>query len=47
VGGKNVSLETSVATQVNSVALDPATGSLVLETHPLGDLAMSDVQRVL
>ena len=47
VGGKNVSLETSVATLVNSVALDPTTGSLVLETHPLGDLAMSDVQRVL
>ncbi len=47
VGGKNVSLETSVATLVNSVALDPTSGSLVLETHPLGDLAMSDVQRVL
>jgi flagellar basal-body rod modification protein FlgD len=47
VGGKNLSLETSVATQVNSVALDPTSGSLVLETHPLGDLAMSDVQRVL
>jgi flagellar basal-body rod modification protein FlgD len=47
VGGKNVSLETSVATQVNSVALDPASGSLVLETHPLGDLSMSDIQRVL
>jgi flagellar basal-body rod modification protein FlgD len=47
VGGQNVSLETSVATMVNSVALDPASGSLRLETHPLGDLAMSDVQRVL
>ncbi len=47
VGGKNVSLETSVATQVNSVALDPVSGSLVLETHPLGDLSMSDIQRVL
>jgi flagellar basal-body rod modification protein FlgD len=47
VGGKNVSLETSVATMVNSVALDPASGSLRLETHPLGDLAMSDIQRVL
>jgi flagellar basal-body rod modification protein FlgD len=47
VGGDNVSLETSVAAQVTSVALDPATGSLVLETHPLGDLAMSDIQRVL
>jgi flagellar basal-body rod modification protein FlgD len=47
VGGRNLSLETSVATMVNSVALDPASGSLRLETHPLGDLAMSDVQRVL
>ena len=47
VGGKNVSLETSVATLVNSVAIDPVSNSLVLETHPLGDLAMSDVKRVL
>jgi flagellar basal-body rod modification protein FlgD len=47
VGGENVSLPTSVATEVTSVALDPATGSLMLETHPLGDLKMSAVQRVL
>ena len=47
VGGQNVSLATSVATQVNSVAIDPVSGSLVLETHPLGELDMTDVQRVL
>ena len=47
VAGENVSLPTSVATQVTSIALDPATGSLLLETHPLGDLKMSAVQRVL
>jgi hypothetical protein len=40
-------LPTSVASQVTSVALDPVTGSLRLETHPLGDLEMSDIQRVL
>jgi flagellar basal-body rod modification protein FlgD len=47
VGSENVSLATSVAAQVTSVALDPATGSLMLETDPLGELAMSDVERVL
>jgi flagellar basal-body rod modification protein FlgD len=47
VGDANVSLQTSVAAQVNSVALDPAGGGLILETHPLGELEMSDVQRVL
>jgi flagellar basal-body rod modification protein FlgD len=47
VGDKNISLPTSVASQVTSVALDPVTGSLRLETHPLGDLDMSDIQRVL
>jgi flagellar basal-body rod modification protein FlgD len=47
VGDDNVSLATSVAAQVTSVALDPASGGLVLETHPLGELEMSDVQRVL
>lgn len=47
VGGKNVSLRTSVAANVSSVALDPATGSLVLDTDSLGELAMSDVERVL
>jgi flagellar basal-body rod modification protein FlgD len=47
LAGENVSLPTSVAAQVTSVALDPATGSLLLETHPLGDIEMSDVQRVL
>jgi flagellar basal-body rod modification protein FlgD len=47
VGDKNVSLATSVATRVSSVALDPATGGLVLDTDTLGELAMSDVERVL
>jgi flagellar basal-body rod modification protein FlgD len=47
VAGENVSLPTSVAAQVTSVSLDPASGSLLLETHPLGDLKMSAVQRVL
>jgi flagellar basal-body rod modification protein FlgD len=47
VGGENTSLRTSVAARVSSVALDPATGSLVLDTDPLGELEMSDVERVL
>jgi flagellar basal-body rod modification protein FlgD len=47
VGGQNVSLRTSVAANVSSVALDPATGSLILDTDSLGELAMSDVERVL
>ena len=47
VGGKNVSLPTSVAANVSSVALDPKTGGLVLDTDTLGELAMSDVERVL
>jgi hypothetical protein len=47
VGDKNVSLNTSMAAQVSSVALDPATGSLTLDTDTLGEIAMSDVERVL
>jgi flagellar basal-body rod modification protein FlgD len=47
VGDSNVSLSTSVATRVSSVALDPTTGGLVLDTDTLGELAMSDVERVL
>ena len=47
VGDKNVSLNTSMAAQVSSVALDPATGSLMLDTDTLGEIAMSDVERVL
>jgi flagellar basal-body rod modification protein FlgD len=47
VGNENVSLKTSVAANVSSVALDPATGSLVLDTDTLGELDMSDVERVL
>lgn len=47
VGNTSRSLATSVAAAVTSVALDPATGSLVLTTDPLGDIEMSDVERVL
>ena len=47
VADKNVSLKTSVAARVSSVALDPSNGSLVLDTDTLGELAMSDVERVL
>jgi flagellar basal-body rod modification protein FlgD len=47
VGGKNISLATSVAAQVSSVALDPATGALTLDTDALGEIAMGDVERVL
>ena len=47
VGSQNVSLNTSVAAQVSSVALDPSTGALTLDTDTLGEIAMSDVERVL
>jgi flagellar basal-body rod modification protein FlgD len=47
VGDKNVSLTTSVAAHVSSVALDPNTGSLRLDTDSLGEIDMSTVQRVL
>ena len=47
VGDENVSLATSVAARVSSVALDPTTGALTLDTDPLGEIAMSDVERVL
>jgi flagellar hook assembly protein FlgD len=47
VGEKNVSLNTSVAAQVSSVALDPTTGALTLDTDTLGEITMSAVERVL
>jgi flagellar basal-body rod modification protein FlgD len=47
VGDKNVSLNTSVAAQVSSVALDPVTGALTLDTDTLGEIAMGEVERVL
>ena len=47
VGDKNVSLKTSVAAQVSSVALDPTNGALTLDTDTLGEIAMSEVERVL
>jgi len=45
--GKNESLKTSIAASVSSVALDPATGALLLDTDTLGEISMSDVERVL
>jgi flagellar basal-body rod modification protein FlgD len=47
VGDKNVSLQTSVAARVASVSLDPASGGLVLDTDPLGEIKMTDIERVL
>ena len=47
VGDENISLRTSVAANVSSVALDPATGALMLDTDSLGELPMSRVERVL
>ena len=47
VGDKNISLNTSVAAQVSSVALDPANGALILDTDSLGEIPMSEVERVL
>jgi len=47
VGEENVSLKTSVAARVSSVALDPSTGALMLDTDSLGELAMGDIERVL
>jgi flagellar basal-body rod modification protein FlgD len=46
VGSENVSLKTSVAAHVSSVALDPSNGALMLDTDSLGEVAMSDVERV-
>ena len=47
VGDKNVSLTPSVAAQVSSVALDPNNGALMLDTDTLGEIAMSEIERVL
>ena len=47
VAGKTESLKTSIAAGVSSVALDPTTGSLLLDTDMLGEISMSDVERVL
>ncbi len=47
VAGKNESLATSIAAAVSSVALDPATGALLLDTDVLGEISLSDVERVL
>ena len=46
VVSENVSLRTSVASRVDSVSLDPSDGGLVLSTDTLGEVAMSDVERV-
>jgi len=47
VAGQSESLKTSVAAGVSSVALDPATGALLLDTDSLGEIPMSAVERVL
>jgi flagellar basal-body rod modification protein FlgD len=47
VAGNNESLATSIAANVSSVSLDPKTGALLLDTDTLGEIAMSDVERVL
>ncbi|HEV7610235.1 MAG TPA: flagellar hook capping FlgD N-terminal domain-containing protein [Steroidobacteraceae bacterium] len=47
VAGKTESLQTSIAANVSSVALDPTTGALLLDTDTLGEISMSDVERVL
>lgn len=47
VAGKNESLATSIAAAVSSVSLDPKTGGLMLDTDTLGEISMSDVERVL
>lgn len=47
VAGKNESLATSFAAGVSSVSLDPKTGGLMLDTDTLGEISMSDVERVL
>jgi flagellar basal-body rod modification protein FlgD len=47
VGGKSQSLKTSIAATVSSVALDPTTGALLLDTDSLGEIPMSTVERVL
>jgi flagellar basal-body rod modification protein FlgD len=47
VAGQTESLKTSIAAGVSSVALDPVTGSLLLDTDILGEISMSDVERVL
>jgi flagellar basal-body rod modification protein FlgD len=47
VAGANESLQTSIAAAVSSVAIDPITGALLLDTDTLGEISMSDVERVL
>jgi flagellar basal-body rod modification protein FlgD len=47
VAGTNESLRTSIAANVSSVAIDPTTGALLLDTDTLGEVSMSDVERVL
>ncbi len=47
VAGVNESLQTSIVAGVSSVAIDPTTGALLLDTDTLGEISMSDVERVL
>jgi flagellar basal-body rod modification protein FlgD len=47
VAGTSESLKTSIAARVSSVALNPSTGALMLDTDALGEIPMSDIERVL
>jgi flagellar basal-body rod modification protein FlgD len=47
VAGTSESLKTSIAAGVSSVALNPSTGALMLDTDALGEIPMSSVERVL
>jgi flagellar basal-body rod modification protein FlgD len=47
VAGTTESLKTSIAAGVSSVALNPTTGALMLDTDALGEIPMSSIERVL
>jgi flagellar basal-body rod modification protein FlgD len=47
VAGTSESLKTSIAAGVSSVALNPNTGALMLDTDALGEIPMSTIERVL
>jgi flagellar basal-body rod modification protein FlgD len=47
VGGKNESLPVLLASQVDSVTIDPTSHQLTLNTATLGPIALSNVRRVM
>jgi flagellar basal-body rod modification protein FlgD len=47
VGGKNESLPVLLASQVDSVTIDPTSHQLTLNTATLGSIALSNVRRVM